>query len=59
MAEGTRVTCTDLTTGESESVVIKDNHVVITDGRAYVANTQVYPAGGTTVVTIRTRTQKD
>lgn len=54
MAEGTRVTCEDLATGETESVVIRDNHVVITDGNRYVSNTQVYPGGGTTVVTIRT-----
>ncbi|MFK5689576.1 hypothetical protein ACI3EY_07905 [Ornithinimicrobium sp. LYQ92] len=55
MAEGTRVTCTDLATGEEESVVITDNHVVITDGRRYVSNTQVYPGSGTTVITVKTK----
>lgn len=59
MAEGTRVTCTDLASGEEESVVITDNHVVITDGRRYVANTQVYPGTGTTVITLKTKTEKD
>ena len=51
---GTRVTATDLATGESESTEITDNYVVITDGDRYVASAQVH-ANGTAVVTIKKR----
>lgn len=49
---GTRVTVEDIATGESESVVITNDYVVICDGRARVANTQ-WSANGTVVVTIK------
>lgn len=52
---GTRVTCEDVTTGESESAVITDNYLVVTDGNRYLANVQHYPEAGTTVLTIRTK----
>lgn len=54
MATGTRVTATDIETGESESIEITNNYVVITDGDRYVANAQVH-ANGTAVVTIKKR----
>lgn len=50
--EGTRVTCEDIATGETESVVLKDNYVVVTSGNHYVSSTQRY-GNGTTVVTIK------
>ena len=55
MADGTKVTCTDLATGESESAVIKDDYIVVTDGSRYVSGVQIYPKAGTVVVTIKTR----
>lgn len=33
---GTRVTCEDIDTGETGSVVIENNHVVIVDGDRYI-----------------------
>ncbi len=51
---GTRVTATDLSTGESESIEITDNYVVIVDGDRYVSGAQIY-ANGTSVVTIKKR----
>lgn len=50
---GTRVTCEDIETGETESQVIENNYVVITDGRAFVDGVQHYPGTGTTVLTIK------
>lgn len=55
MAEGTRVTCEDLATGQTDSRDIKDNYVVTTDGRCYVDGIQHYPGTGTTVLTIKMR----
>ena len=52
---GTRVTVTDIDSGDSESTVIKDNYVVICDGDRYVSNVQVHPTTGTAVITIRRR----
>lgn len=52
---GTRVTCEDIDTGESESAVIENNHIVITDGNRYVDGVQHYPGSGTTVITIKTK----
>ncbi len=49
---GTRVTATDLETGESETVEIVDDYVVTTDGRCYVAGVQAF-RNGTHVVTIK------
>lgn len=53
--QGTRVTATDVSTGESESVVIENDFIVITDGTRYLDGVQVY-GNGTTVVTIKTGT---
>jgi hypothetical protein len=52
VADGTRVTCEDVTTGEKETTVIKDNYVVITDGRYYVAHQNLH-ANGTAVITLK------
>lgn len=52
MAEGTRITCTDVATGESESAVIRDDYLLVTDGRVYLDSRQTY-ANGTTVLTIK------
>lgn len=49
---GTKVTATDVETGESDSVTIRDNYVVICDGSAVLTHTQVN-ANGTHVVTIK------
>lgn len=49
----TRVTATDIETGESETHVIEDNWVIIRDGRAYVASVQTWPKTGTTQLTIK------
>lgn len=49
---GTRVTCMDIETGESEARTITDDYLVVCDGKAYVDSVQVY-ANGTAVVTIR------
>ena len=53
MASGTRVTCEDIETGETESQVIENNYVVITDGNTHVSDVQHYPGTGTTVLTIK------
>lgn len=49
---GTEVTATDLDTGESETVRIENDYLIITDGNRYLDGVQVY-ANGTAVVTIR------
>lgn len=54
VGEGTRVTCTDVETGESESVVIRDDYLLITDGRCYLDGVQTY-ANGTAVLTVKRR----
>lgn len=57
MAEhkGVKVTCEDLETGESDSVTIWDDVLVVTAGSAYIAGVQDYPAKGTQVYTIKGR----
>lgn len=52
---GTRVTCTDLDAGDTETVVIENDYVVICDGDKYVDGITSYPSAGTTVITIKTR----
>ena len=52
---GTRVTSTDPDTGDTETVVIENDYVVVCDGNKYVAGATTYPSAGTTVVTIKTR----
>lgn len=49
---GTEVTCRDRHTGESESITLIDDHVLITDGRAYVSSITAH-ANGTQVITVR------
>lgn len=51
---GTRVTCEDVETGESDSAVIQDDYMLITDGRCYLDGVQVY-GNGTTQITIKMR----
>lgn len=50
---GVRVTCEDVDTGESESKVLHDDWMVITDGRYYLDGVQSYPGTGTVVLTIK------
>ena len=52
---GTRVTSTDPDTGDTETVVIENDYVVICDGNKYVDGVTTYPRAGTTVITIKTR----
>lgn len=49
---GTRVTCEDITTGESESVIIQDNYILVTDGLCELTYEQ-HHANGTVVLTIK------
>ena len=51
---GTRVTCTDVDTGDTQSEVIEDNYVLITDGRVYLHGVTRY-ANGTAVLTVKRR----
>ena len=52
---GTRVTCTDIDTGDTETTVIEDDYVLICDGNKYVGGVSAYPKAGTVDVTIKTR----
>ena len=52
--KGVRVTATDLETGESESVVIDNDYVLICAGDRYQSGVQRH-ANGTTVLTVKTR----
>ena len=49
---GTEVTCRDLNTGESESITLIDDHVLITDGRSYVSSIIAH-ANGTQTITVK------
>ena len=51
--KGTKVTAESLDDGTSESVVLKDDYNLVTDGDCYVANVQVYRKSGTHVITIK------
>jgi hypothetical protein len=53
--KGTRVTCEDLETGETQSVIIRDDYVVICDGRAYVDGIQAWGKSGTQQITVKKR----
>ena len=48
---GTRVTATDLSTGESESVVIFNDYVVICDGKYRISSVQRH-SNGTVQITL-------
>lgn len=50
---GTRVTCEDLETGETESTIIRDDFVVITDGRMELAYVNEFPTTGTVQITLK------
>lgn len=52
MNHGTRVTCEDLGTGETESIEISDNYILVTDGCYQLTNEQHY-ANGTVVLTLK------
>lgn len=49
---GTRITATDLDTGESTTWEIRDTYVLIVDGTCYLDGTQVY-GNGTHMLTIK------
>lgn len=51
---GTRVTCEDLATRETESKVVRDDYVIVTDGLMEISAMQVY-GNGTTQVTLKRR----
>jgi hypothetical protein len=51
---GTKVTCMDVDTGDSESAVICDDYVLVTDGNVYLDSVQKH-ANGTTVLTVKRR----
>lgn len=51
---GTEVTCRDLLTGESESAIVRNDYVLVTDGDCYLANVQEY-ANATVVLTVKRR----
>lgn len=51
---GTRITCTDVDTGDTDTTVIKDDYCVIVDGNRYVDHLAVH-GNGTVVVTIKRR----
>ena len=52
---GTRVTCTDIDTGDTKTRVIENDYVVICDGDKYIYGLAVNTQPGTVVVTIKTR----
>ena len=52
MAQGSRVTVEDIETGEKETKVIKDDWIVVCDGRYYPSNFTTY-ANGTAVITVK------
>lgn len=55
---GTQVTCLDPATGESETVTITDDHLVITDGRSHISSIVAY-GNGTQVITIKKAETED
>jgi len=50
---GTRVTCTDEDTGESDTKHVENDFLLVTDGTCYLASAQHYPTKGTTVLTVK------
>lgn len=51
---GTRVTCEDVDTGESESTVILNDYLLVCDGNRYLDGVATY-SNGTVVLTIKKR----
>ena len=58
MAEGVRITVTDLATGESESAEICNDYLLVTDGTYYLDGVQTH-ANGTHVLTVMRRKEGD
>ncbi len=52
VSEGTRITATDVQTGETQTQVIRDDYCLITDGRMEVSTFQRY-ANGTVQITLK------
>ena len=50
---GTEVTARDIDSGEQQTVTIKDDYNLITDGDCVVANVMTYPKSGTHVITVK------
>lgn len=50
--KGTRVTCEDLETGETESKELRNDWMLVTDGTAYVHHITRH-ANGTVILTIK------
>lgn len=50
---GTEVTSRDLDSGDSQSVTIKDDYTLVTDGDCVVSHIAAYARAGTHVITIR------
>lgn len=48
-----RVTVEDLKTGDRETVEISDDYILICAGRCELTYTNVYPAKGTHVLTVK------
>lgn len=40
---GTKVISTDVETGDTESVIIVDDYVIVTDGTCYVSSVEHHP----------------
>jgi hypothetical protein len=55
---GTRVTCEDIATGESESKTIENDWMVITDGRYYLDGIVTH-ANGTVQLTLKMKAAAD
>lgn len=53
--DATRVTATDLRTGESQTAEIQDNYVIVCAGTCHVAHENHYPKSGTVQLTIKGR----
>ena len=53
---GIRITVTDINTGDSETVEIENDYVVICQGDRHVAHTRFVPTTGTHIITIKKRT---
>lgn len=55
---GTRVTCEDIETGESETQVIEDDWVMVCDGKYEITHINSF-ANGTAVVTVKPTRKRD
>ncbi|OJY47626.1 hypothetical protein [Pseudonocardia sp. 73-21] len=51
----TEVTCRDTESGESQTVVIENDYVLITDGTCYRASVQANVASGTHTLVVKGR----